>query len=164
MTNYCTPNEGQLSQLPGLTHYITGYDQNRRGIIQQERPAGWREFGGNLNNDVDIAESSSIRASPDLGLIHPGGIVCRIVDFVPGNDVFMHRSQSLDYGVVLGGTVELVMDSGDVRTLRRGDVANPSNTEWTRLAFFMQSSEPVEVGDTVLKEDFGGSMPDQLNG
>lgn len=190
MTKSRTPNKGQLSQLPGLTHYITGHDKNGRAIIQEERRAEWREFGGSqtslheiyatsrfppdLNKDVDIEESNKILASPDLGLVHPGGIVCRIVDFAPGNDLFMHRTQSLDYGVVLEGRVEMVMDSGDVRVLQRGDVAvqrgtmhawkNPSKTEWTRLLFVMQNSEPLLVGDAVLKEDFGGSLPDQLNG
>lgn len=187
MTNTGTPNKGQMSQLPGLTHYITGHDQKGRAIIQQEKPAEWREFGGsqtslheiyatsgfppNLNKDADIAESNKILSSPDLGLVHPGGIVCRIVDFAPGNDLFMHRTRSLVYGVVLEGKVEMVLDSGDVRVLQRGNVVvqrgtmhawkNPSKTEWTRLAFFMQSSEPLEVGNTVLRENFGGNVPDQ---
>lgn len=35
----------------------------------------------------------------------------------------MHRTVSLDYGVVLEGEVELVLDSGETRVLKRGDVA-----------------------------------------
>ena len=35
----------------------------------------------------------------------------------------MHRTMSLDYGVVLQGEVELLLDSGEVRLLAAGDVA-----------------------------------------
>jgi hypothetical protein len=35
-------------------------------------------------------------ATEDLGLVHPGGIICRIVDFAPNNDPMIHRTQSLD--------------------------------------------------------------------
>lgn len=182
MTQTRIPNQGQLSQLPGLKHYITGHNKEGRAIIQDERPAEWRNFGGsqtsvydiyatskfppNLNEDADIAESNQILASPDQGLVYPGGIICRIVDFAPNNDLFMHRTQSLDYGVVVEGTVDMVLDSGDVRTLQRGDFAiqrgtmhawkNPSKTEWARIAFFMQSSEPVQIDGSLLKEDLSG--------
>lgn len=35
----------------------------------------------------------------------------------------MHRTVSLDYGVVLEGEVVLELDSGETRTMKRGDVA-----------------------------------------
>lgn len=181
MTESRPPNKGQLSSLPGLTHYITGHDKSGQAIVQEERPAQWRtfdkdqvslheiyvtsEFPPNLNNDADLAESDKIMAPSDVGLIHNGGIVCRIVDFAPQNDVMVHRTQSLDYGVVLEGSIDMVMDSGHVRTLHRGDVAiqratmhgwrNSSETEWARMMFFMQHSQPLVVEGAALNEDLG---------
>lgn len=33
----------------------------------------------------------------------------------------MHRGESIDYNLVLEGEIELILDSGEVITLRRGD-------------------------------------------
>lgn len=182
MSNPRLPNKGQLSRLPGLTHYITGHDSETcQAIIREERPASWQtldngqislhavyvtsEFPPNLNGDADIASNDELLSAGTLGLVHKGGIVCRIVDFAPQNEVMVHRTQSLDYGVVLEGSIEMVMDSHDVRTLHRGDVAiqratmhgwrNPSETEWTRMVFFMQHAEPLVVNGSALEEDLG---------
>lgn len=35
----------------------------------------------------------------------------------------MHRTQSVDYGVVLSGTMMLVLDSGEEMEMKAGDVA-----------------------------------------
>ena len=53
------------------------------------------------------------RISGKLGLVNPKGTVCRVVDFAPGYECMMHRTQSLDFGVVLEGKVEMLLDSGD---------------------------------------------------
>lgn len=53
------------------------------------------------------------------------GIVCQIVDLAPtpkGQDVLLHRNQSLDYGVVLKGSMQIILDDGAEETLREGDV------------------------------------------
>jgi len=34
----------------------------------------------------------------------------------------MHKTASIDYGVVLEGTIELVLDSGETKVMTRGDV------------------------------------------
>ena len=84
----------------------------------------------------------------------------RIVDMKPGGESLMHRTQSLDYGVVLDGEIELVLDSGESRTLKRSDVAiqrgtnhmwkNKSQTEWGRMLFVTLESKPIEVNGKVL--------------
>lgn len=88
-----------------------------------------------------------------------------MVDFKPDADPLMHRTQSLDYGVVLEGSIELILDSGEVKLLQRGDVAvqratmhgwrNPSKTEWTRMLFVLQDCQELVVGGKALGEDLG---------
>jgi Cupin domain len=178
-------NESQISHpLPGLTNIITGHDPSTgKSIIQEERPAQWEDpfnnktmtsnavyttsnFPPDLNDDADLNTHNQLLSAPGkLGLVSPGGTVCRIVDFCPGNGGLMHRTQSLDYGVVLEGSVELVLDSGETRVMHRGDSAvqratmhswrNPSPTEWARMFFVLQDCQPVTVGDQALKEDLG---------
>lgn len=77
----------------------------------------------------------------------------------------MHRTQSLDFGIVVEGTVEMLLDDGSTTLLKRGDVAvqratmhawrNPSETEWTRMVFVLQDTQPVVVGGKRLGEDLG---------
>lgn len=77
----------------------------------------------------------------------------------------MHRTQSLDYGIVLEGEIELVLDSGDTQLMGRGDVAvqratmhawrNPSKTEWARMIFVLQDCKSLTVAGQNMKEDLG---------
>lgn len=100
------------------------------------------------------------------GIMIPGGSVLRLVDMRPGATSPMHRTVSLDYGVVLEGEVELVLDSGETRIMRRGDVSiqrgtnhawrNVSGTEWARMLYVLFEAEPVIIGGKVLGEDYGG--------
>jgi quercetin dioxygenase-like cupin family protein len=94
------------------------------------------------------------------------GVVCRMVDFAPGYASVDHRSLSIDYGVVIEGKIELILDSGEVRTVERGGMTvqrgtmhqwrNPSQTEWARMFFVLVSAEQRRVGGMLMKEDLGG--------
>ena len=60
-----------------------------------------------------------------IPLSNAGGTVCRVVDFPPigeDGDAFMHRTQSVDFGVVLKGSIKLILDGGLETTLKEGDV------------------------------------------
>ncbi|KAL4864249.1 hypothetical protein BDV12DRAFT_205838 [Aspergillus spectabilis] len=122
-----------------------------------------------LKADKDLTIYKSFLA--DLpGITIPGGTVLRLVDMNPGSISPMHRTVSLDYGVVLEGEVELVLDSGEKRLLKRGDIAvqrgtnhawrNASETEWARMLYFLQEAKPIEIGGRELEEDYGGGMDD----
>ena len=103
---------------------------------------------------------------PKTGIVIPGGTVLRYVDMRPGATSPMHRTVSLDYGVVLEGEVELILDSGEKRLMRRGDLSvqrgtihewrNTSETEWARMLYILQEAKPLEIGGRKLGEDYGG--------
>jgi len=78
----------------------------------------------------------------------------------------MHRTESLDYGIVISGVVECIVEGEggerESRVVRQGDVVVQRGTmhawrvvggEWARMCFVMMKSEPVEVGGRVLGED-----------
>lgn len=75
----------------------------------------------------------------------------------------MHRTQSVDYGIVTAGTIIAKFDSGEERTMHAGDVCvqratmhawyNPSETEWARMIFSLQDAKPLVVGEERLKEE-----------
>ncbi|KAJ2989153.1 hypothetical protein NUW58_g3617 [Xylaria curta] len=56
-------------------------------------------------------------------LHYHNGSVLRMIDFSPGLVSPMHRAVSLDYGVVLEGEFEMILDSGETRIMRQGDVS-----------------------------------------
>ncbi|MCJ1306177.1 hypothetical protein MMC08_008995 [Hypocenomyce scalaris] len=177
------PNEGQISPgLPGLTRHITGHDPTTgKAVVQSSQSGTWKaydhklmafnviyttsEFPPSLNDDADIASHDELMASEKLGLVNANGTVCRVVDFAPGFECMMHRTQSLDYGIVLEGPIEMVLDSGETRVMQRGDVAvqratmhawrNPQKEQWARMIFVLQDCQTLNIGGKTLKEDLG---------
>lgn len=167
--------------LPPLKRFITTHDPTtKKAIFSSDLPEdnkfdaipgaafalGYvtKGFPVDLNDSADIKTYTPFLTSPP-GLVASGGTVLRFVDVGPGHLSPMHRTVSLDYGVVIEGEVELVLDSGETRRLKRGDVAvqrgtmhawrNVSETEWARMMYVLQECRPVEVGGEVLKEDYG---------
>ena len=61
-----------------------------------------------------------------INLVEPDSVSCRIVDFPPSDPSdkvnVMHRTQSLDYGIVLKGTIKCVLDDGVEKTVSEGDI------------------------------------------
>jgi len=122
-------------------------------------------FPISMANDQDIKAYQGYLANAPAITI-PGGTACRTVDFPPGYTSPMHRTPSCDFGIVIEGEVELVLDSGETRLLKRGDVAvqrgtnhawhNTSKDSWARMFYVLQSAEKVVVGDKALEEDEGG--------
>lgn len=58
----------------------------------------------------------------DAGLTLNQGSVIRIVDMLPGKQSPMHRTNSIDYGIVMAGEIELELDDGRVTTVREGGI------------------------------------------
>ncbi|TKA27881.1 hypothetical protein B0A54_16923 [Friedmanniomyces endolithicus] len=89
-----------------------------------------------MNEDKDLQGYASFLSTPPA-LIIPGGTVFRVVDFAPGCLSAMHRTVSCDFGEVLEGEVELVLDSGEIRLLKRGDVTvqRGTNHAWEEPQF-----------------------------
>ncbi|SMQ46668.1 unnamed protein product [Zymoseptoria tritici ST99CH_1A5] len=171
----------QAQRLPAPTTYLTGHDNTTgKAVIHSKRPIKFNSFDAenlqmsvayttsfpaDLNGDADVHAHEEKVKSGKLGLVSGGGTVLRYVDFAPDYECMMHRTQSLDYGIVLEGEIESVLDSGEVQLMRRGDSMvqratmhswrNPSKTEWARMIFVLQDCQPVIVGGKIVKEDLG---------
>jgi len=82
-----------------------------------------------------------------------GGAVFRVISFGPGVTPRNHRTDSLDYAVVMAGEIDMVLDDETVR-LRAGDVMVQRGTvhNWINngsvpcvIAFVLISAKPVEI-------------------
>ena len=175
----------QLSDLRPPQTFITGHDQaGEEAVFIDKRPAQWTQiddksmgftvpyttssFPVSMNDDADLTTHDKVLASGTLKLVNPGGTVCRIVDFAPGFTCSMHRTQSLDYGVVLDGEMVLILDGGEEQLMKRGDVAvqrhtnhawrNGSETGWARMLFVLQESQPLETGGKATGGQLEGAL------
>lgn len=120
------------------------------------------QFPVDMNDDKDIENYKKYLAAPP-GLVNNTGTVTRIVDVKPGHLSPMHRTVSLDLGIVLEGDIELVLDSGETRRMGPGDQCiqrgtmhawrNVSDTKWARMLYVLQPSQPILVGGQKLGED-----------
>ena len=170
--------------LPSLNRFITDHDTKGTATFSSrvEEKLEWQPIGSiakfalgyttskfpvQLSDKTDITSYEGFLTNQP-GITIPGGTVLRIVDMAPGASSPMHRTVSLDYGVVLEGEVELILDSGEKRLMRRGDTSvqratnhkwrNTSETTWARMLYVLQESEPLIVNGRTLGEDYGVGM------
>lgn len=173
-----------VGALPKIQRYITAHNGEGKAIFSN----AFDEESKMKPNDDGLAFALSyatkgfpveLESDKDLdvygqylnnapGLVISGGTVLRHVDIPPDTACKMHRTVSLDYGCVLEGEVELLLDSGERRIMKRGDVAiqrgtmhqwiNNSKTEWTRMLFVLQESKPLNIAGQTFGEHLDG-MP-----
>lgn len=93
-----------------------------------------------------------------VGTTHPSGSVFRIVEYLPGVSPRNHRTNSVDYAVVMSGEIDMGIDdktvhlkAGDV-LVQRGTIHNWVNngTEPCVIAFILVSAEPWEKNGVTL--------------
>ncbi|KAK3210371.1 hypothetical protein GRF29_44g2509988 [Pseudopithomyces chartarum] len=115
-----------------------------------------------MDNDEDFGVYDHyLKSTPGLSI--SGGNVLRHVDIPPGMKCTMHRTVSLDYGIVLEGEVDLLLDSGEQRTMKVGDVAiqrgtmhqwiNRDPNKWCRMIFVLVESKPLAIAGQKLGEE-----------
>ncbi len=94
----------------------------------------------------------------EVGTTHAGGTVFRIVRYEPGVAPRVHRTDSIDYAVVISGTIDMELDGSSV-TLKAGDVLVQRGTihNWVNrgtepcvIAFVLVDAKPVAAGGKVL--------------
>jgi quercetin dioxygenase-like cupin family protein len=100
-------------------------------------------------------EEAGLRQS---GTTLDNGTVFRILELAPGASPRNHRTDSIDYAVVMSGEIDMELDGSTVH-LKAGDVLVQRGTihNWVNrgtvpcvIAFVLISAKPVEVGGKVL--------------
>ncbi|KAF5656717.1 cupin domain-containing protein [Fusarium heterosporum] len=121
-----------------------------------------------LGDDADIDKYRGYTENLP-GITIPMGTVLRVVDMPPGALSPMHRTISLDYGVVLEGEIDLILDSGEKRTMKQGDISiqrgtnhawkNRSETSWARMLYVLQPAGRLVVGGQELHDNSNHTIP-----
>jgi mannose-6-phosphate isomerase-like protein (cupin superfamily) len=150
-----------------IRRVVTGHDaQGRAKVLIDEqvknvissRPGAnssviWSSVGFPANNDGDADPSHK-----EIATTIDNGTVFRIVSFGPGVSPRNHRTDSIDYAVVISGEIDMELDIGRVH-LKQGDVLVQRGTihNWVNtgrahcvIAFTLVSSKPVSAGGKTL--------------
>jgi quercetin dioxygenase-like cupin family protein len=151
---------------------ITGHDANGKAIakidevvknVREGRPGAlahaiWTTEGFPVNNDTQ--EDAGARP---VQTTLPGGTIFRVIEFKPGVQARNHRTDSIDYIVVMAGEIDMELDEGEQVHLKTGDVMVQRGTvhNWVNrgsepctMAVILIHAKPVEAGGKTL-EAFG---------
>jgi quercetin dioxygenase-like cupin family protein len=146
---------------------VTGHDESGRAIVSIDeiatnivsgRPGAnasviWSTEGFPVDNDDNFDPSK--RA---IGTTLPDGAVFRVLQLAPGVAPRRHRTDSIDYAVVMAGAIDMELDgetihlkAGDV-LVQRGTIHNWVNngTEPCTIAFVLISAKPVTARGKAL--------------
>lgn len=146
---------------------VTGHDDQGRAKVlidepvknvASQRPGAlysviWSSEGFPVDNDGDADPSDK-----KIGTTISNGTVFRVVSFGPGVAPRNHRTDSIDYAVVMSGEIDMELDVGKVH-LKAGDVLVQRGTihNWVNngsepcvIAFTLVSAKSVAAGGKKL--------------
>ena len=113
----------------------------------------WSSDGFPVDNDIELDPSGK-----KIGTTISNGTVFRIVSFGPGVAPRNHRTDSIDYAVVMSGEIDMDLD-GTIVHLKAGDVLVQRGTihNWINrgsepcvIAFVLISAKSASAGGKLL--------------
>ncbi|KAF7552168.1 hypothetical protein G7Z17_g4504 [Cylindrodendrum hubeiense] len=110
-----------------LRRVVTTHKSSKSTILFDESIELQSGFGSNavtlwqnFQHPAELRDSDPVE--PDKRDIYASGSLIRVVDFPPNSQGHNHRTASLDYGIVLEGELELLMEDDSRTTVGAGDV------------------------------------------
>jgi quercetin dioxygenase-like cupin family protein len=158
-----------------IRRVVTGHDPNGKAIVaSDERMTGVSaparpyisrcEIWSTDKMPVDNSEAAAAAQKKGFVVRHNyvgsgQGSVVRITEFAPGAPKFMHRTETVDYAILLSGECDLELDDGKTVHLKQGDIVVQRGTmhAWVNngsvpcvFAFILIDADPVEAGGRKL--------------
>jgi quercetin dioxygenase-like cupin family protein len=109
--------------------------------------------------DISAGENIEDMGARIVGTAPPAnGTRFCVIDFPPGNTPHMHRTETIDYVIVIEGEIEMDMDDSTVK-LKQGDimVQRGTNHAWAnrsgknaRVAFVLVDGKPLGIGNPIV--------------
>lgn len=146
---------------------VTGHDERGRAVVSidetlkniySSRPGTTASVIWTTDATPADNSGSEDAGARKVGLTLAGGTVFRVVEFAPGNAARVHRTDSIDYAVVISGEIDMELDDAEVR-LKAGDVLVQCGTihNWVNrgdkpcvIAFVLIDAKPVTIGGKTL--------------
>lgn len=160
-------------QLPPIRRVVTGHDRDNVAKVIMDGPATNAKAGASGATSTLIWSTDSTPADcpigediEDLGARVIGtpppenGSRFAVITFPPGNPGRMHRTETIDYVVVISGEIDMDMDGSTVK-LKAGDVLvqRATNHAWVnrsnepaRVAFVLLDARPLGIGQPIVRD------------
>jgi quercetin dioxygenase-like cupin family protein len=159
------------SNNPPIRRVVTGHDADNVAKVILDAPATnskssqpglvstmmWCTDGAPAK--IPVGEQVEDMGARILGTAPPPkGTRFAVIDFPPNSVPHMHRTETIDYVIVIEGEIEMDMDDSTVK-LKQGDVMiqRGTNHAWAnrsdkraRVAFVLIDAEPLGIGKPVL--------------
>jgi len=158
---------------------VTGHDAQGKAIVASDErlTAVSRRIGANITgcemwstDRMPVDNSEAAGAAQRAGFVkrynYVGtgeGTTFRITEWAPGHARFTHRTETVDYAILLSGEIDLELENGVVVHLRPGDVVVQRGTTHTWVnrgwvpavtAFILIDAKPAEVNGELLRTLF----------
>ena len=162
----------QRPDYPFIRRVITGHDAANTAKVLIDAPATNEKYpdAGMISTliwatdqmpaDIAIGESPEDMGNRILGSAPPvNGTRFCVIDFPPGNKAVTHRTETLDYVIVLEGEIEMDMDDSTV-TLKAGEILVQRGTNHTwmnrsnaraRIAVVLVDAQPLGIGNALAR-------------
>ncbi|KAL3956284.1 hypothetical protein ACCO45_009130 [Purpureocillium lilacinum] len=144
-----------MHQLPPARLVRTSHTEDGKSIISSDSDMPSFSPFGPQGSSFAVFDQHAPRCPP-------GGSVFCITDIKPGGRAPMHRTQSIDYCIVLSGEIVIRLDGGEQRTVRSGEfiVQQGVNHQWIneaqetcRIAFVMLGAQEIVLSDGLALEE-----------
>ena len=159
-----------------IRRIVTGHDSNGKAVVKSdERLAAqprrgrpgisgceiWSTDKMPVDTTHDVAEAAQRQGFVKrYNYVGTGqGTVIRVTELLPGTTGFMHRTETLDYAILLDGECDLELDDGKTVHMKPGDICVQRGTihAWVNrgtvpavFAFVLIDADPVEVAGQKL--------------
>lgn len=147
-----------------IRRVVTGHDKDGKAVVVKDEimsnvkvmPSGnkgcvmWATE--DTPADTNAADDPALK---ERGLPPPpNGTVLRILELAPHKDAFMHRTDTVDYCIVLEGECVMEMDEGTEVAMKQGDILIQRGT-WHGWA--NRSDKPCRLAFVLI----GGTTPEK---
>ena len=158
---------------------VTGHDANGKAVVESDEriTAVSRRIGANITGcEMWSTDHMPVDNSEEAGAAQRGGFVkrynyvgtgqgtaFRITEWAPGHARFTHRTETVDYAILLSGEIDLELENDEVVHLKPGDVVIQRGTTHTWVnrgsvpavtAFILIDAKPAEVNGELLRTIF----------
>ena len=158
---------------------VTGHDANGKAVVASDErlSAVSRRIGANVTgcemwstDRMPVDNSAEAAAAQRAGFVkrynYVGsgeGTTFRITEWAPGHARFTHRTETVDYAILLSGEIDLELENNEVVHLKPGDVVIQRGTTHTWVnrgsvpavtAFILIDAKPAEVNGELLRTLF----------
>lgn len=151
---------------------VTGHDGNGKAVVASDEQLTAVGVPGRSRCEIwstdsmPVDNSDAAEAAQRKGFVvrhnYVGsgqGTVVRVVEFAAGSPKFMHRTETVDYAILLSGECDLELDDGATVHMTAGDIVVQRGTmhAWVNngtqpcvFAFVLIDAEPVQVAGQSL--------------